>query len=582
MQHTKNNHKIGEFQTFIESNEKTGECLNEILKFFEIRRIFKQFEGVKQRGIEVTLILTALLIMLFYKSANIYNFFYKGLAQRLGIDGSKNPYYDLLSNSYLCWRSLLFLVAKRFRYLYKRKNQKEAGIHAMIFDDSPIEKTSYKTEMVSRIHDHVSGRFILGYKLLVCGYWNGSHFIPIDFSLHRERGSDLDKARKKRNTAKKKVKKSQQAHQEEKAVLADYKQELKELKALAQEETSKTLEKTIERKEKQILKRQKKTRKLHKDFIIREKELEKAVELVKTQEKRTPLYGLSNWQKRQQYRNADRRADSPGYERVKEADMKKGEVVKKMFSRAIKKGFIPDYVLFDSWFMSLELLDYIKSFYRKAIQVVGMIRMGNTRYDDPVSNQSLTASELKRKYRSQMKRSRKFQAQYIKVPVMYGRHQVHLFFIRLGKHDRWKAILTTDLNMNFSSLMEVYQIRWSIEVFFKEAKQYLNMGKCKCSNFDAQIGSITISMLQYIMLTWYKELHYGKSLGSLFDNLTQQSSDETILKYMFKLFWDIVEKIGTILNVDCLELFEEIIREDEKAKQILKLISPEITEKIAA
>jgi hypothetical protein len=216
MQHTKNNNKIGEFQAFIETNEKTGECLNKMLRFFEIQRVFKQFKDVKQRGLEVTLLLTGLLIMTFYNAANIYNFISRGIARRLGIKGSKNPYYDLLSNSSVCWRSLLYLFALRFRHLYRRKHNEESGVRALIFDDSPIEKTSYKTELVSRVHDHVSGRFILGYKLLVCGYWNGFCFIPIDFSLHRERGSELDKARKRRNTAKKRLKQAQKKCEQEK------------------------------------------------------------------------------------------------------------------------------------------------------------------------------------------------------------------------------------------------------------------------------------------------------------------------------------------------------------------------------
>ena len=41
-------------------------------------------------------------------------------------------------------------------------------------------------EGISKIYNHVSKSFYFGYKLLVAGYWNGSIFVPIDFSLHRE------------------------------------------------------------------------------------------------------------------------------------------------------------------------------------------------------------------------------------------------------------------------------------------------------------------------------------------------------------------------------------------------------------
>lgn len=56
----------------------------------------------------------------------------------------------------------------------------------MIFDDTSIAKTGKKIEGVSKIFDHVSHGYILGFKLLVTEYWNGSVFIPVDFSFHRE------------------------------------------------------------------------------------------------------------------------------------------------------------------------------------------------------------------------------------------------------------------------------------------------------------------------------------------------------------------------------------------------------------
>ena len=65
MQHMKITEKLGEFQRFIEDDSKTGACLEDTLGFFDIQRIFGQFESVKQNGIRVTLIMTTLLVMLF-------------------------------------------------------------------------------------------------------------------------------------------------------------------------------------------------------------------------------------------------------------------------------------------------------------------------------------------------------------------------------------------------------------------------------------------------------------------------------------------------------------------------------------
>ncbi len=45
---------------------------------------------------------------------------------------------------------------------------------------------------------------ILGYKLLVCGFWDGVSFIPLDFSLYKEKSGKELKKTKERLTKKSK------------------------------------------------------------------------------------------------------------------------------------------------------------------------------------------------------------------------------------------------------------------------------------------------------------------------------------------------------------------------------------------
>ena len=229
MQQTKITKTLGEFQKFIENDNKTGLCLEDTLKFFDIRRIFGHFESIKQRGIRVTLIMTSLLVMLFYKSRNIHSYFSRQFGKYTGTDRSKNPYYDLLGSEYICWRSILYLFAKRYLSLISRNRGFIKIIRALIFDDTVLEKSGKKIEGVSKVHDHVTGRFVFGYKLLVCGYWDGDSFIPVDFSLHRERGSDLDKARRKRNRARRKVKQFTMLYHESRGLFLEQRAKLKKL-----------------------------------------------------------------------------------------------------------------------------------------------------------------------------------------------------------------------------------------------------------------------------------------------------------------------------------------------------------------
>jgi len=93
---------------------------------------------------------------------------------------------------------------------------------------------------------------------------------------------------------------------------------------------------------------------------------------------------------------------------------------------------------------------------------------------------------------------------------------VRLYFAK-GSHQRhWKLFLSTDTRLNFNKFVEIYSIRWGIEVIFKECKSYLRIGKCQARSFTSQIASLTICYILYNMLVRDKKepvpLHEGNGL----------------------------------------------------------------------
>jgi len=572
---------LGEFQKFIDNNDKTGLCLEDTIKFFDIQRIFGQFELVKQSGLRVTLIMTTLLVMLFYRSRNIHSYFCRQFGKQADRDGSKNPYYDLLGNEHISWRTILYLFAKRYLSLSGRIAEYSGKIRALIFDDSPIEKSGKKIEAVSKMHDHVTGRFLFGYKLLVCGYWDGDNFIPIDFSLHRERGSELDKARDKRNRARWKVRQAEGSYRDHRAQHLEKRSVLNSLRDEMGSCSKKSTALEYEKQEKRVSRSKKKQSRLCKRMKLAQAILDEKEDMVRKKEKKAPLYGLTPSQRRKQF-SKKREKDSPGYERRSEADMSKSQSVIKMLARAVRRGFEFDYVLFDSWFFSKEILARIESYRTKGIKLIAMLKMGKNLYRDCLSDREMDATTLRKRYRDKETRNRRFNARYIKVPVWYDNRRVNLFFVKLGSGSKWKAFITNDLELGFNKLMETYHIRWSCEVFFKDGKQHLQLGKCQCNNFDSQIGTTTLAMMQYMMLLLYKQMHYGHSLGSIFDLLSSQAEEENITRYLLEIFWEIVNGIGEILKVDCMELFEEMIRDNQRAEEIMRLFSPVFEKKSTA
>ena len=63
--------------------------------------------------------------------------------------------------------------------------------------------------------------------------------------------------------------------------------------------------------------------------------------------------------------------------------------------------------------------------------------------------------------------------------------------------------------------MELYQIRWSIEVLYRECKQYLRLGKAQNTDFGGQIADATLTMITYTILS---PLTYHSAVYQLFIN----------------------------------------------------------------
>ena len=66
----------------------------------------------------------------------------------------------------------------------------------------------------------------------------------------------------------------------------------------------------------------------------------------------------------------------------------------------------------------------------------------------------------------------------------------------------WQPLLCTDLEMEASQILDYYARRWSIEVFFKDAKQMLYMAKEQSNTFDALVACHSLVMARYLLLVY--------------------------------------------------------------------------------
>ena len=576
MQRDKSTYKIEQIGKVTNSSEQLTQSIADVIDKFRIKPIFREMDFVKRSGILVSTIATGLMILPFVGAASILALFKSGL-NNLG-DGQKDVYYDMKNNPKINWRDLLLSIAKQFQYLIGQDIEIIEGakktvsqIKATIFDDSPIEKTGKSIEGVGYIHDHVKDLYILGFKLLVCGFWDGKSFIPIDFSLHKEkRDSSLKKSGQRLTKKQIKVK----GLEKQKKGLKDDLGEKIRLQNMAEAAYSSKPNKANAKKSEQ---KKKATGRL--ETRIEKLSIELKAQKRQGQFLKNEYFELkSNYRycglKKADYENQyqkQREGNTAGHKRAKEADVNKIDMMIKMLKRTVKKGFVPDYVLTDTWFFSYKILQAIIDI-GKNIKLVSMAKITNAKYKILPIGKLLTPHEIITRYeRGNGKNNRKYKARYIQFQAEYQGIRVKIFLIRFGTYGTWRMLVTTDLNMRFNRIIEVYKIRWTIEVFFKESKQNLLLGKSQSQDFDAQIADVTLSLMRYIFLSYYQRVHYGTSIGGLFRQLSQSAVKENILADINLYFIELLQIFASLAGVDFITFYEDLLRNPE-AENIINLI----------
>ena len=136
----------------------------------------------------------------------------------------------------------------------------------------------------------------------------------------------------------------------------------------------------------------------------------------------------------------------------------------------------------------------------------------------------------------------------------------------MGTNGDWKVILTTDTTLSFLQTIEIYQIRWSIEVFFKEAKQLLNLGGCQSSTFDARIADATITMIACILLAFRFRYDNYESMGALFRAMNAEILQKTIDIRLWELYVELIQTVCQMIEKEFEDVMELIMRKPEMAQ----------------
>ena len=449
--------------------EKTNKGVLGFVAAFGLGRLLSRFNAFKSKGFSVSVLLLALILLrLKGQRINRVSENLSGFLPRVDV----NTLYRITNNAMMNWRRLLLGFAKQFKKQVETKGDPNEGFSCFIVDDTDLPKTGKSFEFISRIFNHVTKTYQLGYKLLLLGWWDGKSLISCDFSLHREAG-------------------------------------------------------------------------------------------------RLGNYGLSAKERSNQF-SKKRDTSCASLSRIKELDQSKIKNMISMLRRVVKNGFKADYVLMDSWFVNDFLITGVRKIKNGAMHVLGLCKMDKRRYFSQGKN--LNAKELiVRHARKTKKYSRKHKSHYIPLVVDYKGQPVKLFFIKYNNATNWSLLLTTDLKLSFTQAIERYQIRWSIEVLFKECKQYLGLGCSQNTDFDGQIADTTLVFVTHTILTLQKRFGCYETMGGLFRQVQQGLLELTLWQRLVKAFIQMVTHLLDFLCIDIEQTMRKI-SENSNDKRLAEIM----------
>ena len=465
--------QISELQTNFSSKQMRSSTIFQTLKSMKFSANFSEFNFLKTQGYAFNIVLSLLIWMTLQSKKTVNSSISELLENNTGL--AKDVFYRIKNSEKVCWRRILWYVVEKFiQQTQKEKTDREKEAtskpRCLIFDDTLLEKRGNKIEKIGKVFDHVTQRMVLGFRLLVGLYFDGTSAIPVDFSFVRERGQKPDKP-----------------------------------------------------------------------------------------------FGMFKKYLRRQFCKK-RIKESEGIKRVEELDISKIELTIRIFLRTVFHGISVDYVLCDSWFTCFDLIAEIRA---NGSHLIGMYKIVKTKFE--YNGRKLSYKEIFH-LAGKEKRCKKMNLYYKTVRVRYGEIPVTLFFSKVGTNGDWKVILTTDTRLSFLQAIEIYQIRWSIEVFFKESKQLLNLGGCQSSNFDAQIADTTITMIAYILLAFRFRYDNYETMGELFRAMNAETLQKTIDIRLWELFIELVNSICQLIEKDFEDVMDLILRKPQMAQWVENMI----------
>lgn len=108
---------------------------------------------------------------------------------------------------------------------------------------------------------------------------------------------------------------------------------------------------------------------------------------------------------------------------------------------------------------------------------------------------------------------------------------------------------------------------------YRESKQYLGLGKCQSTDFDAQIADCTLALATYTMLTLYKRFGDYETMGALFRQMQGDLMALTLWQRILPVIAQVMYRLCQLLGADFEQTMHTLQTGGQEADEIMYYIS---------
>ena len=169
--------------TILPENQINQELNSSVHQFFRNQKLgtlLNQSNIRKEAGISPVMLVQFIFSLVLQKK-NLYRTLESGREPEAP---AKDAVYRLLNNATYNWRKFLLLLSQNVITQNLLPLVSENRERVLILDDSLYSRARSKSvEMLALVHDHTTGKFVRGFRMLTLGWSDGNTFVPLAFSL---------------------------------------------------------------------------------------------------------------------------------------------------------------------------------------------------------------------------------------------------------------------------------------------------------------------------------------------------------------------------------------------------------------